>query len=103
LTKRFAGPNPGEGEGFLRATKIPQNAFFWRGSKVGGFMSKDLGHIKEIFVNKIHNFLRPDPLDLLLDDSAGRIARERFGGRIRSFASRHHYTMVLYAHISREV
>jgi hypothetical protein len=40
---------------------------------------------KEIFINKIHHFFCPEPLDMLLDDSANRIARERSGGWIRSF------------------
>jgi hypothetical protein len=37
------------------------------------------------FTDKIHSFLRPDPPDLLLDDSAGRIANVISGGRIRCF------------------
>jgi hypothetical protein len=39
----------------------------------------------EIFRDKIHHFLRINRPDLLLDDSAGKIARQQFGGRIRNF------------------
>jgi hypothetical protein len=41
--------------------------------------------MNEIFRDKIHHFLRINPPDLLLDDSAGRIARQHSGGRIRNF------------------
>jgi hypothetical protein len=64
-------------------------------------------HVKDLYekkqnysVNKILNFLRPDPLDLLLDGSDDRIAKERSGGRIWSFLQPTSPTMVLHAHIS---
>jgi hypothetical protein len=51
-------------------------------------------------VPQIHHFLHPYP-DLLLDGSAGWIARKHSGGQIRSFPCQHHFTMVLHALISR--
>jgi hypothetical protein len=52
------------------------------------------------FANKIHYFLRTGPPDLLLDGSAGGIARERSGGWIGSFLQSTSSTTVLHAHIS---
>jgi hypothetical protein len=51
-------------------------------------------------IDEINNFLRSDPPDLLLDESAGRIASERSGGRIGCFPLPTPSTMVLHAHIS---
>jgi hypothetical protein len=55
---------------------------------------------KKHMVEKICHSLCPDPPDLLLDGSAGRIARERFGGWIRSVSLSASSTMVLDAHAS---
>jgi hypothetical protein len=54
--------------------------------------------MKEILCRQNY-FLRPGPPDLLLDDSAGGIARERSGGWIGSFLQSTS-TTVLHAHIS---
>jgi hypothetical protein len=43
-------------------------------------MSKISTSMKKYLIYKIHHFLRPDTPDLLLDVSAGRIAREYSGG-----------------------
>jgi hypothetical protein len=88
---KVRGFKPGRGEGFLRAIKKPHHLFLGRRSKAGGPKSKILRYvktstsIKEYFVDKNHNFLPPNPPDLLLGSSAGRIARQRYGGRIGSF------------------
>ena len=39
LVPKFAGSNPAEAVGFLRANKNPQHAFLQRGSKAVGPMS----------------------------------------------------------------
>jgi hypothetical protein len=51
-------------------------------------------------MGNIHNFVHPDPPDLLLDGSAGMLARKRSDGHIGSVQQSTSSTMVLHAHIS---
>jgi hypothetical protein len=74
------------GNGFLRVIKIHSTPSFRGEVKPSAPCREILWHIKKVceyeryFVDTVHNFLCPDPPELLLDGSIGRIAREHSGG-----------------------
>jgi hypothetical protein len=82
------GPNvrefkAGQGDGCLRAIKISRTPFFGGDVRPEAPCRKILWHVENhfeyeqrYFEEHIHNFHRDVPPDLLLDYSAGRIARE---------------------------
>jgi hypothetical protein len=71
---KVRGLKPSRGDGFLRTIKISSTTFF--GGKIRTLVKELYEHRKKYFVDKIHHFLPPVFLDLLLDGSAGMISRE---------------------------
>jgi hypothetical protein len=103
---KVRGFKPDRSDGLLRMIQIRNTSSFGEEVKPEAPCRKILGHtktstsMKVIFRSQNPSFPRPDPPDLLLDNSACRIARERSGGRIRSFPQLTSWTTVFHVHIS---
>jgi hypothetical protein len=72
IEPKIRGLKPGRGNGFLRAIKISKTPYFGDEVKPSAPCHKILLYAKELyeyFVDKIYNFIRPDPTVLLLDGS----------------------------------
>jgi hypothetical protein len=101
------GLNPGQRRRIFKGDKIRSTP------SVGGEVKPSVRcrtisrHVKRAFrrinkdnpIRQIHHSLRPVPPTRLLDDSAGRVARE-LKDKSGVFSCRYNYTTVLLAHMS---
>jgi hypothetical protein len=103
---KVCGFKPGRVDRFVRAIEIcSAPSFGGVGNLPAPFrnfygIKKSLTYEKRYFEGHIHNFLRQVPPDLLLDESASRIARELWWTNQELSPCRYRSVMVLHAYIS---